>query len=260
MKRLLIALIVILPLTLAPQSQAISLFDDFSTNPFVAGGARWCERWHHMHWDSINLLVSGVDGTSCAGFSCCSCCGTPGCNCSQTNIGGFFLITMANYTGATRSGKTEFAIQTPLNSSLNEHVALYSVTHPNCHAGAQAFVSREPQGDYALNIAHTDDGDGMHFECGQLGTKFGTAVRNISLVTSTLSRYKLTLNTGLSGNNIRSTATLVDLQTGATLATTAFASLTPTWYNNQAKRFGMGGILTQTNFTIPNDNFLGTSQ
>jgi hypothetical protein len=259
MKRLLFALIVTLPLTLAHQSSAASFFDDFSTNPFVSGGARWCERWHHMHWDSINLLMSGVDGTSCAGFSCCSCCGVTGCNCSQTNIGGFFLITMTNYSGATRSAKTEFAIQTPLTSSLNEHVALYSVTHPNCHAGAQAFVFREPEGDYALNIAHIDEGDGIHSECGQLGTKFGTEVRNLTLATSTLPRYKLTLTTGLSGSNISSTATLVDLPTGTTLATTSFFSLKPTWYNNQAKRFGMGGIRTNVS-VIPNDNFLGTYQ
>jgi hypothetical protein len=256
--RYIVALLTLL--VVGHRAEAATFSDTFASNPFIPGLARWCERWHHIHWDSINLLMSGVNGTSCAGFSCCAQCGTPGNGCSETNINGFFLITTANYGGNTRSAKTDFAVQTNLVGS--DHVSVFSVAHPNCHAGAQADIARHAEGDYYLFIQHTDNADGVHGECGVIGDRTSAEQRNLNLVLSTLPRYRLTLTTAR-GNpitNITSTATLVDIQTGATLATVSLTSPKPQWYNNQAQRFGLGSAIANTSFTIPHDNFVGTFQ
>jgi len=59
--------------------------DSFPTNPFAAP-ARWCERFHDVHWDSINLLVSGLNGFRCDDPGFGLSCTTPGCT-TCTNPG-----------------------------------------------------------------------------------------------------------------------------------------------------------------------------
>jgi len=261
--------------------------DSFPTNPFAAP-ARWCERYHHVHWDSINLLVSGNNQFSCSGYGSGLSCTTttPPCTtcteawqdppsvCSAAPGYGNFLITTANYTGLTRSAQTVFAIQRHLLPTLNEHVTTYAVAHPNCHAGFQAFVFPQSGGGYKLQVASTNEKFPCLScdECGVTPTDWSLTSATFSLTPTTLPRYKLTLT--LTQDRylswlVMADAALVDTQTGATLATIHRGFSKHAWYNNQAKRFGVGSVFAVPTppaptpagtMTVPHDNFVGTFQ
>jgi hypothetical protein len=49
----------------ATAAQATTFSDTFNSNPFIGGLERWCERFPHVHWDSVGTYVRGSNGTSC---------------------------------------------------------------------------------------------------------------------------------------------------------------------------------------------------
>jgi hypothetical protein len=93
------------------------------------------------------------------------------------------------------------------------------------------------------------------------------AVGNIVLSTTAAPRYELQINSKpdveLPGTLIRASASLVDSDTGATLATVPErVYVRYSWYNNQAKRYGFGGDFRDPTFSLPTmfRNFLSVSQ
>ncbi len=258
-------IVILLTVFAAASASAATFSDPFTTDPY-AGVGRWCERIHHVHWDSVNKLMSGVNGTSCTGGRSCCTCSTPPNLCSTTNVGGHQAITISSFTGNTRSAQSTFAAQRLFINSggLFEHVAVFSVSHSNCHAGFQAYVYRDNAhaGKYAMSVQATDDSNGgTNPECGIIGTVNGPSVDNITLATTTLPRYQLLITTAVSGAVVNVNAQLTDTSSGTVLATiTNWPASKPTWYNNQAKRFSIGGVLDPNQLpssTLPQDNFIG---
>ncbi len=261
------AYILLLSMLLPAGSFAATFSDTFATNPFSA--PRWCERMHHVHWDSVNQLVTGANGASCAGGGSCCTCSAPPNNCSAYDTNAHQIITTNLYNGNTRSAATTFAVQRQWQAGgpLFEHVAVFSEAHPRCHAGFQAYVGVDTAngpGKYLLSVQRTDDGnDGQGASlCGHLGTTNGPYVTNIPLTTTTLPRYKLTITTSVSGSNVVTGAQLVDTVSGSTLASiSGWSQPKPLWYNaTAARRFSIGGVLDPAigpSSTIPHDNFTG---
>jgi hypothetical protein len=239
--------------------QATTFSDTFNSNPFIVGIERWCERFPHVHWDSGGTYVRGANGSTCTnppgvGHNCSSCSIPPG-------IGGHFLITTADYGGNTRSAETVFALPRHLGAGSDEHIAIYDVTHPVCHAGYQVVLLRELNGTYTVQVAKTDDVSPGFPECGQQGGVFSAKVTGLVLSTSTTPRYKMHINTSVSGTNIVATGVLTDMQTGTVLTPPGMPQLTsvkPIWYNGYARRYGVGGSFADMTLTVPHDNFVGT--
>ncbi len=233
----------------SPSSDAGTLSDNFSTHP----GANWCERWHHGLWDQTNLRMDMFNGTSCchagAGpVGCCaencSSCGISGC--VNTDIAAHSLITGFDFTGSTRSAEVLFIPSNAFTEAKGEHIALFSVQHPNCHAGFQATVFRQAitgnPSNYILKILRTSDPLTGHPECSGWTPQTSLVVNLGTLVTGTVPRYRFTLTTTQSGLTVAATATVVDTVGGATLGTVSKNFGKPSWYNQQAKRFGFGGV------------------
>ena len=183
------------------------------------------------------------------------------------------MITTADYTGPTRSAQTVFAIQRHLLlTPLGEHVTTFAIAHPNCHAGYQAFVVPQSGGGYKLSIASTNDQLTGFSECGVIPGDFSVPSATFSLTPTTLPHYKLTLTTWQDPSLswlLRTKATLIDTQTSVTLATVTRGFTKHVWYNNQAKRFGVGSVFAVPTppaptpagtMTVPHDNFVGTFQ
>ncbi len=219
-----------------------------------------------MHFDSINLLVSGVNGTQCPTpndpTGCCSPCPTTGC--VSIVAGGHFMITPTNYSGVTRSTEYVVGFQSPLSASLGEHPANYAVAHPNCHAGFQAVIFRESNGTYSLQIIRTSDSDGVHPECDGYPSQASAKTIIPSIVTTTLPRYKLKLTTKpdpeLPSLFIVGDASFIDTVTNTTYTAHYGSFGRPSWYNNEARRFGVGGNRASSNGVFPFDNFVGSAQ
>ena len=230
-------------------AEAGTLSDNFSTHP----GANWCERWHHALWDQTNLRMNIFNGSGCchagAGpVGCCaegcSSCGVSGC--VNTDIFANSLITGSNFTGSSRSAQVVFIPSDAFTEAKGEHIALFSVQHPNCHAGFQATVFRKAiagnPSNYILKILRTSDPLTGHGECTGWSPQTSLEVNLGTLVTGTGPRYRLTLTTVQSGLDVNATATVVDTVGGATLGSVSKTFGKPAWYNQQAKRFGFGSV------------------
>ena len=149
-----------------PRVATAGLFqDDFYTRPFDPP-ARWCERWHDVHWDSVNkfMVAIGVANNCSVGLSCCTvnCLGAGDDPpfCSDAPGAAAVLITTSSLepstTGNTRQTRRQFGLLNDLNQVTGDHVALLSVTHPNCHANFQAVVGRDAVG-YFFQILKSED-------------------------------------------------------------------------------------------------------
>lgn len=234
-----------------------SIVDGFSTNPMTS---RWCERWHHVHWfasplnymrgdDSVFPNPGECDQGPGVPGSCCVDCrddtGDPDLHCSSTTPA-FFAITSVDYEGIDpRTAEVEFALSKHFIFDPDEgnHVALFSVTHPNCHGGVQAIVVREENGEYRLGIlAGLDELMGF---CSAGGGGSAFTAGTVPLVTSFSPRYRLRLQSAYSAEDdaIGANAKLIDLQSGVILLerTATFTGGDLTWYNTTTRRFGFGG-------------------
>ena len=262
MRRLGAVTIMAVILACSASASAVTLNDTFSTNPYGTP-KRWCERYHHVHWDAINLLFSGINGTTCPTpvdtTGCCSTCPTAGCV-SVLAAGGHFAITPINYTGLTRSAEYKFAFQAPLTGG--EHPNLYIVSHPNCHLGFQAVIFRDVGNSYYLRMIRTADPDGVHPECDGYAQELSNQVFFSNPALTTLPRFKLRFSTQphatLPGSLIVGNASLTDTVTGVVYTAPTKNFGRPAWYNNQARRFGLGGVLANGS-VYPFDNFIGTA-
>ncbi len=112
------------------------------------------------------------------------------------------------------------------------------------------MIWRETNGTYSLQILRSDDALTGYAECGQTSLQESNRLNVGNLSTSLLPRYRLKLS--LVPNPIvpiaytDATLTLVDTQTGSTLGTLNQTFPLTSWYNNQAKRFGFGGLPSYT--------------
>ena len=227
----------------------LTFSDNFSLNP----GINWCERWHHVLWDSTNFLVKGVNGDNCCHSSAgpvgccaetCSSCGVFAC--VNSHIFGHELITASDYTGSTRTAEIVFIHSDALTESEGEHVALFADQHPNCHAGFQATIFRKAiagnSTNHILRILRTSDATTGYPECSGWPGQQSVDVNVGTLVTGTSPRYKLQLSTTQVETSVSATATLIDTVGNVTLGTVTKSFGKPSWYNQQAKRFGFGGV------------------
>lgn len=265
------AVAVILGVVLSGTSaHGVTFSDSFSTNPYPS---RWCERVHHAHWDSSGGLLSGTNGTSCSpsANSCTST--TPFCFqcaldgsfglCAAGNYNGFLAITKTSYSGNNRTASAHFAMQSPAFTKdpgiSAEHAAVFLAVHPHCHTGVQGMVaSSSPFAGQGLFIVVGSDIKAGFPECNSYGM-LGNGV-GLSLSTSALPRYTLATNGSVVSGNLVVQANLYDDQTGALLGTSSLTVPKPVWYNNQAKRYGLGAIrYLNSGAVIPWDNFESNS-
>lgn len=250
------ALVVFLvTVALSADARAVTLTDNFSTNPFPT---RWCERWHHLHWggSSNQIMISFTAAPPCDsnGGGCCTIC-TTGCTSEGGN--GSALITKTNYTGTTRSAGVDFRFPQPLDG-LNDHLAVFPVFHPNCHTGYEAVVAPNGSGGYTLSVGRVTDS--TRDECDNHDPGFSTSVTIPNLTTGTTPRYRLSLDIVPGGVDLLNSFALVwDNVTSQPLATKSWPSDEPeSWYNTAAKRFGFNGVQTGTR-SVNFDNFAGSA-
>ena len=276
---------------------ADSLIDDFATNPFddsnPASPRRWCERDHHVHWQSDSTkanykMIFAVNGDCCAGFFACGTCvaavgqggscGTDPAQCpadvsSAATCRGN-LITDEDYVGDERSVKVAFGLPVHLSSTCVaacadcpfEQVSVAAAAHPSCDARIEARITRLPSGQYALQIVSFASPLTGHPECAALSESSTTATFN--LTATTLPSYDLALVTARSSvfptTKLTATANVVDRATGAVLATATRSDFTrPGWYDTQGqgRRFAIGGVFPNPgNENVPVfDDFAGSS-
>ena len=227
--------------------------DAFSTNPLTS---RWCERFHNVHYNVANhWMVAWAASTCDSAGGCCLTCLFP---CSTAPGNSSLLISKSDYTGTTRSAAIDVGWPTTLVQATGEHPAVFSVVHPNCHTGYEATIFAESGGTYQLIIVRPTDSTKP--ECDDFAATSSGAITGISLSLSSTPRYNLKLTTQPSGPLLYAFAQLKDNNTGQQKAVLGWYSDYPTsWYNNKAKRFGIGGIRLSTEangFRL--DNFVGT--
>jgi hypothetical protein len=167
-------------------------------------------------------------------------------SCVTSGVFAHFLISGFDFAGPYRSAEVTFIFTDQQDELSGQHPAVFSASHPNCHAGFQATVFRKEitgnPTNNVLRIVQSDDEFNGFDECGDAGSAVSADVNVGTLVTGIVPRYKLTLLTYVDGTNVEAMATLVDTTTSTTLGTVSKTfEDKPDWYDNQAQRLGFGG-------------------
>jgi hypothetical protein len=232
---------------------ALTFSDSFATNPYPT---RWCERFHHVHWIGGHMRGFRASDGVCDAGGCCSGC-VAGCSTAPTS-GANLAITRSNFAGTVRSGAIDFGFPVALNPATGDHIAVFSVVHPNCHTGYEGILAPTTSGTFNLSAGRVSDS--TRPECDDHPTVFSGAITGLTVNLAVWPRYRLELSTQPSGPLILAFARLTDNQTGQLLGVIGWYSDYPTsWYNTAARGFGFGSV-TQVN-TATNgvrfENFLG---
>ena len=152
----------------APARGETLFHDTFETSPFAPRTPRWCERYHHGHWDGsvVRLKASSTDASECAAgegplasLSCaedgcgpCGCCTGSPCSKIGEPQGNAVIQTTADVPGSRRSTTATFAIERQLPVG-GTHLGLYAALHPHCHTTVQAILVPDRPGVFHLNVA-----------------------------------------------------------------------------------------------------------
>jgi len=145
------------------------LRERFATTPFAADAPRWCERYHHAHFDAGSIRLTRSDTASadeCAlgeeagrALSCtspgCDPCGcAPPCSpCAKAADvnGNAVLMTTSDAPGARRVAVATFVIERAMPAG--SHIGLYVALHPHCHTTVQGLLVADGAGEFHLNVA-----------------------------------------------------------------------------------------------------------
>ncbi|MEW5884840.1 MAG: hypothetical protein AB1725_11530 [Armatimonadota bacterium] len=287
MRKLLIV-VMVLALSMAvaqrvlPQGSCPSDFcDDFHNSPYGTDipFQRWCERYHHIHYDATNefMIVPRVGreteedcrfvGNSSVELPCeglpsgCTCDGG-GSQCSSTNggpnspvnVGAFFVVSKKNYGGTSRTAQVSFGIRAHGTPANGLHLNTFAASHANCHTGVQGVVAVVDQalGTYRVGIIVGNDPLTGFSECGtnEGGAFFAPGTVALSLVgPSNPPNYILRTDSSIGPDgDIRGRARLFAVSNpNAALLDTGNMEFDMTpgtgWYNlpNKGQRFGFGG-------------------
>ncbi|MEW6273429.1 MAG: hypothetical protein AB1689_29465 [Thermodesulfobacteriota bacterium] len=273
-------------------SFAADLTDPFTTTPFseLPSLRRWCERWHHLHWDSVDdrletrrtFDLQCNDGVSNqTGRPCCSNC--PSCSfsacpngCSNDNpivgadgLEAHFVISHQEHAGELRHGEVDFVLAEHFTSG-GHHPTIFPVTHPACHTGVQGTLFRNiADGRYVIGLLAGGDEENFpgYNECvagSGPGIEFSDPATWDTLTVG--QRYRMVVDVGTVRNlgggsfdGLLARMVLYD-QAGQELQSKLIRSATiPVWYDSEAQRFGFGGGFDPT-ISYAFDNFEGDAQ
>lgn len=277
----------------SPAAQAGSLLDDFSTSPYDVP-ARWCERFHHVHWEddpssTTYQSMKAVNGTCCAGVGACGTCvtvigqaGSCGGTCPSTdfsvaNACQGLAVTTADYVGDDRVVSMTFGLMRDLSEAAlacgeNENVKVVAAAHPNCDATVEAQVIRQAGGppEYALQIRSLTTPRAGYAECELTDPMLNEinrdemstidAVAQFDLVVGDMNRYEVSLlvTPTLGASTLDAVAEVVDRDTGAVLATASLPGFfRPAWYDIQGRRFAIGSVFSAQGERPVLDDFEG---
>lgn len=292
-----IVLLLVILTVLAPVGLIAAVFNDtFADNPYTSNPRRWCERYHGAQYagstrlDAVNgnLLPQTTpnacdNGYYCRGASpsCTNCdphasCGVGTCTapCANPNYAGYFTLTENDYAGVARSVSINFRLTEDLKDqgTTGEHVSLWPMAHPNCHAGFQAVVDRVvPAGGgapyYRFWAALSDDkyddptsSDPLDYwfvgECGTVDCSNGACASQIvhlvndipTILPNVDYRIEFDINPKQSDpTRIEMNARLYRVATEALIVSLPTKEVPiPKWYNvaNKGQRFGFGSAKT----------------
>jgi hypothetical protein len=149
-----------------PARAALStLEDDFATSPFDPRHPRWCERYHHGHWEEgvVRLFPSGPSECevgpvrayrSCEEKGCSACDAAGGSPCAKAGDprGNAVIQTVSDQLGTERVATAIFTIERALPVG-GSHLGLYVAFHPHCHGTVQSILVPDGPGVYHLNVA-----------------------------------------------------------------------------------------------------------
>jgi len=271
MRRLIPVVFVALAVCLTPsRSWGLLFTDDFSTNPFGTTSPpearRWCERFHHVHWDgppsggTFGRLLA-ADGTCCTGAVNCSggcddfvtvggSCGQPigqtsvTCNApmsdSEATNCRHLLISDIDYPGDERDATVAFSLPTEFGEGCLagcagcqlESVRVAAAAHPHCEATIEARVIKESTG-YRLQIASITNAMTGFPECSALSeveSSASTVPLSLGTLTTGGSRYELSISVTrhetLSSTKLKAIAELYDRELGVVVSDLVAPTLT----------------------------------